>query len=341
MEIGLSIILPVYNVAPYLDRCLNSIINQTYSNIQIVLVDDGSTDDSGELCEQWVRQDNRIEVVHKANGGLSSARNKGMERAVGKYIFFIDPDDWIVDGALSKIWEDIEKNNFPDIVKYNFTRHYLDGTENKFFSCAEPGYYNKKQIEERIFLDVIGPQYFTQKKDFLISAWSHIYRREFLSSNKLTFVSERLVVSEDWVFNVGAYALAQTLYIADNAYYIYDIREGSLTQKYINDLHEKRKTMYKSIYTFLDEHGLLSECVLNRLYSMYLKLFYFGVIDNEISAKGSKSIAQIKLFLNDDFVNEIIRKYKRDSELKETLYCSFIKYKCKYLIYLIKHYIKR
>ena len=88
-----SIIIPVYNVAPYLDRCVQSACNQTYRNIEIILVDDGSTDESGEMCDRWAEKDSRVRVVHKKNGGLSDARNTGLDIAHGKYILFLDSDD--------------------------------------------------------------------------------------------------------------------------------------------------------------------------------------------------------------------------------------------------------
>lgn len=91
----ISLIVPIYNVEKYLDKCIDTIINQTYSNIEIILVDDGSTDASGEICDKWKKKDNRITVIHKLNGGLSSARNAGIDIATGKYIGFIDSDDYI------------------------------------------------------------------------------------------------------------------------------------------------------------------------------------------------------------------------------------------------------
>lgn len=91
----ISVIVPVYNVAPYLPRCVNSILNQTYGKLEILLVDDGSTDDSGRICEEYAKKDTRIRVLHKENGGLSSARNAGLDAASGRYIGFVDSDDWI------------------------------------------------------------------------------------------------------------------------------------------------------------------------------------------------------------------------------------------------------
>lgn len=91
----ISLIVPVYNVEKYLDKCLETITNQTYSNMEIILIDDGSTDLSGKKCDEWEKKDSRVRVIHKKNGGLSSARNAGIDVAKGKYISFIDSDDYI------------------------------------------------------------------------------------------------------------------------------------------------------------------------------------------------------------------------------------------------------
>ena len=101
----ISVVVPVYNVKQYLDDCMHSIVNQTYENIEIILVDDGSTDGSGELCEEWKGKDSRIRVIHQENGGLSAARNTGIEHAKGSYIAFVDSDDWVSEEYIEKLYE--------------------------------------------------------------------------------------------------------------------------------------------------------------------------------------------------------------------------------------------
>ena len=107
----ISVIIPVYNVENYLERCLQTVISQTYSNLQIILVDDGSTDSSGELCDQWAKKDTRITVVHKANGGPSSARNAGLDVATGNYIAFVDSDDWIEKDMFESLLKCMKESN--------------------------------------------------------------------------------------------------------------------------------------------------------------------------------------------------------------------------------------
>lgn len=106
-----SIILPIYNVEKYLEKCVNSVINQTYQNIEIILVDDGSKDSSGRICDELVESDNRIKVIHKKNGGLASARNAGYEVATGEYLMYIDSDDVIKNDIAEKCVSAMEKND--------------------------------------------------------------------------------------------------------------------------------------------------------------------------------------------------------------------------------------
>lgn len=101
----ISIIVPIYNVELYLEKCIESIINQTYKNLEIILVDDGSTDSCGKICDEYAKKDNRIKVIHKINGGLSDARNKGMEIAKGKYIGFVDGDDYVASDMYETLYK--------------------------------------------------------------------------------------------------------------------------------------------------------------------------------------------------------------------------------------------
>ena len=111
-----SVIVPVYNVAPYLEQCLDSIVNQTYPHLEIILVDDGSTDESGAICDRYAEQDNRIKVVHKKNGGLSSARNVGLDMMTGEWVLFVDSDDWIELNTLELLFE--QKDERAEIVEF-------------------------------------------------------------------------------------------------------------------------------------------------------------------------------------------------------------------------------
>ena len=128
----ISIIVPVYNVETFLGECVESLIHQTYQNVEIILVDDGSTDRSGELCEQYALKDSRIQVIHKANGGLSDARNVGMEIAKGAYYSFVDSDDYLEQDAIQSLYDAIRESN-ADLAICNMMRFYEDGSTGIFY----------------------------------------------------------------------------------------------------------------------------------------------------------------------------------------------------------------
>lgn len=133
-----SVIVPVYNVAPYLEQCLDSIVNQTYRNLEIILVDDGSTDESGAICDRYAEQDGRIQVVHKENGGQSSARNVALDMMTGEWVLFVDSDDWIELNTLELLFE--QKDERADLVEFGWNFIYRDS--NKVFlneACVMAG----------------------------------------------------------------------------------------------------------------------------------------------------------------------------------------------------------
>ena len=117
-----SVIVPVYNVAPYLEQCLDSIVNQSYRNLEIILVDDGSTDKSGAICDRYAEQDSRIQVVHKENGGQSSARNVALDMMTGEWVLFVDSDDWIELNTLELLLE--QKDERADLVEFGVNLVY-------------------------------------------------------------------------------------------------------------------------------------------------------------------------------------------------------------------------
>lgn len=164
----ISVIVPVYNVEKYLDKCINSIINQTYQNLEIILVDDGSTDNSGILCDAFCNKDGRVQVIHQKNGGLSSARNTGIDHSNGNYLTFVDSDDWIdptmIERLYSRIKEDHSQISFCDFK-------YVDEQGN--ISYDGHGKVNKVLDEYQFWQDV----YTTKNTVCYIVSWGKLIQR--------------------------------------------------------------------------------------------------------------------------------------------------------------------
>lgn len=167
-----TIVLPIYNVEKYLNRCINSIVNQTYKNLEIILVDDGSPDKCPEMCDEWEKKDTRIKVIHKQNEGLGMARNTGIENATGDYICFFDSDDYLELTAIEKLYKLAEKTD-PDIVTYGYSKVNDSGNiYEKSIPNVKKITYEKKEIMEEFLPDMIFEVETSDNHNLHMSAWA-------------------------------------------------------------------------------------------------------------------------------------------------------------------------
>ncbi len=176
---NISVIVPVYNVESYLSCCLDSILNQSFTNFECIVINDGSTDKSGEICEQYALKDSRIKVIHKKNGGLSDARNTGLDIASGKYIYFVDSDDWIHPDALSSLFFVLEKYNL-DVAAFMAVNCYSNGKKklnSNFF-----------KLENDVNILKIGGDGFVFRSLFFASSCFKMYRTDFLNKKNIRFI---------------------------------------------------------------------------------------------------------------------------------------------------------
>lgn len=210
----ISIIIPVYNVEQYLDKCLQSVIHQTYQDIEIILVDDGSSDNSGILCDKWQEKDSRIKVIHKSNGGLSNARNVAIEQANGEYLMFIDSDD-IVSNDLCKELFEMLKNNNADISICNATHIFDDRFD--FKNTGEIHCYSRNEAICQLWY----------QKSFLPSAWGKLYKKELFKKTKFT---EGIIFEDVDIMHKLFYQCNKIVY-GEMELYGYVHHENSITTK--------------------------------------------------------------------------------------------------------------
>lgn len=245
-----SVIVPVYNVEKYLKRCVESILSQTMENLEIILVDDGSTDQSGTICDEYAKKDSRIKVMHKKNGGLSSARNAGLAIAQGKYVGFVDSDDDIENIMYERMYETIEKENV-DFVMSDYIRIPENGEIYLKTLEIEKGRYDRNDIREKIFPQLImgedleyGP---------LLSVWHCMYRTDFLRKYNLKF-DEEVRWSEDNIFSafVGYYA-DSFYYLKGEGLYHYYNNPGTITTSYRSGAWDVYCTMNHHLHQFFDK----------------------------------------------------------------------------------------
>lgn len=217
----LSIVVPVYNVQGYIDECVESITNQKVNDIEIVLVDDGSTDQSGKICDSWAEGTSNIKVVHKENGGLSSARNAGLDNASGEYVLFVDSDDKITSGSLTAILDCIEETR-ADYYFLSGKKFYPDGKEEPL---DDP--ITRAEIRGKRSIDVV--RYIATLTKYPGSACTKAYKREFLERNSLRFPSDRRL-AEDLGFTLRCILAASSFDACEHDYYLYrQSRKGSIT----------------------------------------------------------------------------------------------------------------
>lgn len=210
----ISVIVPVYKVEPYLDKCVSSIVNQTYTNLEIILVDDGSPDDCPAMCDAWAEKDRRIRVIHKSNGGLSDARNAGMAVATGELMAFVDSDDWIDAHYIEYLYNALRQSN-ADISACDLREVYDDSVMTAF---AEQMPQVEVSTSEEAIEDIL------HNRRFRAVAWNKLYTRKVMTGER--FETGRL--HEDEFFSYRLYDKASRLAYIDLPLYNYRQRQGSI-----------------------------------------------------------------------------------------------------------------
>ena len=259
-ELIISIIVPVYNVEKELPRCVKSLINQTYKNIEIILVNDGSTDESGNICDKYKKNDLRIKVIHKTNGGLSDARNTGLKKASGDYILYVDSDDFIEEDSCERFIRLL--NDKPDIIVSNAREKHKDYVyEIKHSNLDEKKIYTG---DEYIMLA-------TKAKEWYAPACFNLYSREFLIKTDLFFAKG--LVHEDMEMLPRVFLKAKTIKYLDYMFYQYIIRDNSITQNTKKEINGK--SLIKIYTKWKCQFDLVTNKALRkRLYGILIKHYF-------------------------------------------------------------------
>ena len=215
----ISIVVPVYNVAPYLERCVQSVLRQTYKNLEVILVDDGSTDGSDELCDKLALTDTRILVIHQENQGLSGARNTGIHYATGEYIAFIDSDDeWLLNDGLEKLLKTTSNDN--DLIIFKGVNIWKDGRRTPF------GDYDVEHISHLPDAQTVF-SYLVEAQLFQMSACFLLIRRKFLKDNELYFPHG--LISEDVQWSLILWQHVRSVCVTNLEFYGYHHHSNSIS----------------------------------------------------------------------------------------------------------------
>jgi Glycosyltransferases involved in cell wall biogenesis len=255
MEI--SIIVPIYNVADYLDKCISSIMEQTYDKLQIILVDDGSTDQSSTICDKYKEKDLRITVIHKQNEGLVSARKAGLRAATGEYIGYVDADDWIEPHLYENMLNDLIRNHV-DIVE---TEHFIDsGTKSDRIKSRLPyGRHEAKAIIPVMLCDKEFNE--CRLRPYL---WSKLFKKSLLTKHQLC-VDETICCGEDIAVTYPYMLDAESIYLSDYAGYHYVQRQDSMTGMQSSTGQEADRALIWHLKNNFGQSGKYSDIMLKQL----------------------------------------------------------------------------
>lgn len=252
MEIKISVIVPVYNVEKYLPRCMDSLLAQTFTDREIILVDDGSTDRSGFLCDRYAESEG-TSVVHQENAGLGFARNSGMKRALGRYILFLDPDDYFENTLLEELYDAAESQR-ADIAIGGFTTVYPDGRTEAAPYTQKPVVFSENNMKELV-LNIVGalPE---EKQDskYGMSVCARLYRRDIITEHEVKFISERKLISEDLIFNLDFLHHAKKAVVIGTVSYFYCTNAGSLSKRHRSDRFQKDCELHKDVRKRLNRY---------------------------------------------------------------------------------------
>lgn len=255
LDCRFSFIVPVYNAEKYLDKCLDSICSQTYQNIEIILIHDETGDKSGEICDRFASLDDRVKVIHRREGGVSDARNLGIEKAVGEYIVFVDADDWIDKDYCKTMHETFLKNENIDVILVDYYEYDREPRAINTFNSERMAFETRKDIKN-LLVGVLAMKiccsgkFKSNRADALGSVWAKAYRRECIE--KLCFVGNKC---EDILFNL--YALQNSkkvIYIRKNFYY-YRKNLSSACNRYNAERVNEYLLFYDRCKDFINTYG--------------------------------------------------------------------------------------
>lgn len=253
-----SVIVPVYNVEKYLAKCLDSVVGQTYTQLEIICVNDGSPDNSGAILEKYAKKDSRIKVITQENTGLSGARNTGIKAATGDYIVFLDSDDWIDTEAVEAAVNAAQSRDC-DTVMWGYVREFGDKSlEKKIFDGDRS--FDEKETRDlhRRLAGLTGEELSNpENTDALVTAWGKLYTAKIIKENELQFVDTKIIGTEDLLFNMYYFCFAKKCFFIDKSFNHYrKDNETSLTRSYKSKLFDQWSELYLRIGKCIDENSL-------------------------------------------------------------------------------------
>lgn len=300
----ISVIVPVYKVEKYLDKCVESIVNQTHTNLEIILVDDGSPDNCPKMCDDWAKKDKRIKVIHKQNGGVADARNTGINASTGKYIAFVDSDDFIHPTMYQKLIEKITKCNC-DICMCGFTSVNEDGSQKHFKEINRPNVTSKNIIKYFLSNSVQEKDSCFETFGLMGNVWRILIKKEIIKNTRF----QKLKIAEDLLFLINIITDNTKICSIDDYLYYYLQRQDSVMHKFnkqkVDERYKAFKIIFEEIKTRVDCNSLSA-----------FKFYNYASLTNEMLK--FKQFDLLKEYMKDDFFKSLNTKQNFRQELKNT-----------------------
>lgn len=290
-DLVFSVVIPVYNVSLYLEKCITSVLAQSFDSYEIILVDDGSTDDSTEICNKFAESDNRVKVIRKKNGGLVSARNTGLINSSGQYILYLDGDDWLHDDTLAIIWRRALAQYKPDMVVFNMSKVFNDAVIS-IPSQVNEGFYDRDRLINEVFPYMIYDKRRMFYKGLLFpSSGGKVIRRSVLIRHYC--IEEKIRFGEDNAFIFECMLASRSVYFIDESLYMYNqLNNGAMSVNYDSLRFRNNRLLFDYMSSRLSGKNT---CIDNQLNSFYAYWFIMAVFHEARYGRGFiKSIRHIR-----------------------------------------------
>lgn len=327
MEKLVSVVIPIYNVEKYLDRCVSSVVNQSYRNLEIILVDDGSPDRCPQMCDRWAEKDGRIKVIHKTNAGLGMARNTGIENATGEYICFFDSDDYIAPETVSEAVA-LQQAQNTDLVVFGMSTVDSNGVVSTHIPESEKLCYRGEEILVDFLPSVIQPDLpAPATRNLDLNACTCLFSARLIQDNGWRFVSEREIISEDVYSLLELYRYVDSVAVLKKSFYYYCENETSLTHVYRPDRFERSKQFYRACAELCDRHGYpqaLKKSCMSPFLGNTVAAMKQAVAGNR---KGKEIRRILKTITSDPLLQTVLKSKKNDPD----------KYSARVLYWTMRH----
>jgi len=305
----INVIIPIYNTAQYLEACIKSVLKQTYQDFRIILVDDESPDEAPHMCDEWVKRDNRIQVIHKKNEGLGLTRNAGLSVVNGEYVCFLDSDDTLDDDTFEGCVKVLDKEK-ADACFFGRKTGKADGSFTINSNIPEKLVFIGDEVRKEYATTYLGTMPNCEGTRYIqASACCAMYRLSIIQENNIRFLSERRYLSEDTFFNLDFCKYANKIVIIPKNYYNYTYNSESLTKKYNPNRFNQLKNFYRQLLKYKEDFSDSYDVEVRVPYQLYVYLRH--TVEYEVKSYKLNGIIntykRVKDICYDEFICECLK----------------------------------